>query len=58
MAKIYENIAVTLDSADRNIALLLAEYEKSLTAKTVSALLIDLTHQICTQLRSVLDRLA
>jgi hypothetical protein len=58
MPKIYENIAVTLDSADKNLGALVAEYEKSLNAKAVSAQLTDLTHQICTQLRSALDRIA
>lgn len=58
MAKIYENIAVTLDSAEENLSKLLAEYERSLTAKNVTAKAVDLTHQICMQLRSVLDRIA
>jgi hypothetical protein len=58
MPKIYENIAVTLDSAEKNLKALLSEYEKSLSARTVSAEATDFTHQICTQLRSVLDRTA
>ena len=58
MPKIYENIAVTLDSADENLTKLLAEYDRSLTAKNVTAKAADLTHQICMQLRSVLDRTA
>jgi len=58
MPKIYQNIAVTLDSADTNLKTLQSEYEKSLSAKSVSAAAIDLTHQICSQLRSALDRTA
>jgi hypothetical protein len=58
MPEIYENIAVTLNSADKNLNELLKEYEKSLSAKNVSAEAIDLTHEICTQLRSALDRTA
>jgi hypothetical protein len=58
MPKIYENIAVTLDSADNNVKSLLQEYDRSLSAKTVSAKAADLTHQICMQLRSTLDRTA
>lgn len=58
MPQIYENIAITLDSADKNVKTLLTEYKKSLGAKSVSAELTDLTHQICTQLRSTLDRIA
>jgi hypothetical protein len=45
---IYENISVTLKSADKNLKVLLGEYEKSLNAKSVSVEATDLTHQICT----------
>jgi hypothetical protein len=58
MPKIYENIAVTLDRADENVKAILLEYKKLLSAKTVSAEAADLTHEICTQLRSALDRIA
>lgn len=58
MSKIYENVAVTLDSADENLTKLMSEYKKALTERTVSAKAADLTHQICMQLRSVLDRIA
>jgi len=58
MPEIFENIAVTLNSADKKFKELLKEYEKSLSAKKVSAEATDLTHEICTQLRSALDRTA
>lgn len=58
MSKIYENIAVTLDSADEILTNLLSEYDRSLANKKVSVKAHDLTHQICTLLRSALDRAA
>ena len=58
MQKVYENIRVTLESADVTLAKLLKEYESALTAKSVSAKASDLTHLLCMQLRSALDRTA
>jgi hypothetical protein len=43
MAQIYENIVVTLDSANENLGKLLAEYERSITAKSVTPKATDLT---------------
>ena len=58
MAKIYENISVTLDGAADDIANLLKEYESSLSKKSVSAKASNLTHRICVELRNTLDRIA
>lgn len=58
MPDIYANIAVTLDSSDDNQKELIAEYERSLGEQRVTPKAADLTHQICMQVRSALDRLA
>lgn len=58
MAKIYENIAATLDRADEISIELLKEYDRCLGAKEVSARAKQLTHDVCAQLRSALDRIA
>ena len=54
----HANIAISLDRADELLADLMAEYNASLHAKEVSARAIQLTHEVCERLRSVLDRLA
>src|ERR1043166_854656 len=56
MAKVYENIALSLDRADTLLAELLTAYEKSLNQKTVSGDAIERTHDICDKLRGVLAR--
>jgi len=58
MPKVYENIAVTLDRADEILGDLLKEYDRSLHNKEVSAKAKQLTHDVCGQLRSALDRIA
>jgi hypothetical protein len=58
MAPIYPNLVVTLDRTDEILADLLQEYEKSLRMKAVSPKALQLTHEICEQLRGVLDRIA
>jgi hypothetical protein len=54
----YANLAVSLDRADELLKDLLAEFNKSLNEKKVSDRAIQLTHEICERLRSVLDRTA
>lgn len=58
MAKIHENIAAALDRADEISADLLKEYDRCLGAKEVGARAKQLTHDVCIQLRSALDRVA
>jgi len=55
---IYQNIAVTLATAERELKQLLAAYEASLSGQHVSVEAIQLTHDLCGHLRSVLDRIA
>lgn len=54
----HSNIKASLDRADELLKELLAEYNKSLHNKDVSARATQLTHEVCERLRSVLDRLA
>jgi hypothetical protein len=54
----YANLKLSLDRADELLKELLAEYEKSLGAKAVSDRAVQLTHDVCERLRSVLDRTA
>lgn len=54
----HANIAISLDRADELLAELMAEYNTSLQAKEVSGRAIQLTHEVCERLRSVLDRTA
>jgi len=53
-----DNIAMSLTRADELVTDLLAEYDKSLSSKEVSARAVHLTHEVCERLRSVLDRVA
>jgi hypothetical protein len=55
---VYENLELVLDTADRRLAELAAEIEKSLSSKTVSLEAVQLTHEVCEKLRSALDRVA
>jgi hypothetical protein len=55
---IHSNIAGTLDRADELLRDLLAEYDKCLAGHNVSQRAIQLTHEVCERLRSVLDRTA
>jgi hypothetical protein len=52
------NLAVSLDRADELLEELLAEYDRSLQSKAVSPRAVQLTHEVCERLRSVLDRVA
>src|SRR5262245_60643976 len=52
----YENIATTLARAEEHLAELLAEYGANLRNKEVTARALQLTHDACEKLRSVLDR--
>ena len=52
------NIAASLDRSDELLKELLAEYDRSLKDKAVSARALQLTHEICERLRSTLDRIA
>ena len=54
----YANLAASLDRADEVLRDLLTEYTKSLNEKKVSVRAVQLTHDICERLRSVLDRAA
>jgi hypothetical protein len=54
----YSNLAVSLERADELLKDLLEEYNKSLNEKKVSDRAVQLTHEICERLRSVLDRAA
>lgn len=54
----YENLSLLLDTADKRLAELKAEYEKSLAAKSISLEATQLTHEVCEKLRSALDRVA
>ena len=54
----HASIKGTLDRADELLADLKAEYERSLHAKAVSDRALQLTHEVCERLRSVLDRIA
>ncbi|MGH6770070.1 MAG: hypothetical protein ACRECO_13730 [Xanthobacteraceae bacterium] len=58
MPTIYENIETTLARADEILAELLQEYDNSLHKKEVTPKAKQLTHDICVQLRSALDRTA
>jgi hypothetical protein len=55
---IPSNIATTLSRADELLAELLAEYEACLQKQNVSGRAMQLTHEVCESLRSVLDRTA
>ncbi len=52
------NLAVSLDRADELLKELLAEYETCLRSKSVTDRAVQLTHDVCERLRSVLDRTA
>jgi len=52
------NIVTTLDRAEELLKDLLEEYETCLRSKSVSDRAIQLTHDVCEKLRSVLDRVA
>ncbi len=52
------NLAISLERADELLAELLGEYEQSLDRRTVSDRAVHLTHEICSLLRGVLDRIA
>jgi hypothetical protein len=52
------NLEITLATADKRLAELLAEYDVCLYTKAVSPNALQLTHDICGLLRSVLDRTA
>lgn len=54
----YANLEVSLDRADELLRELVTEYNKSLNEKKVSIRAVQLTHDICERLRSVLDRAA
>ena len=54
----HENIAGTLDRAEELYQELMAEYDRSLSEKSVRPRAIQLTHEVCERLRSVLDRVA
>jgi hypothetical protein len=58
MPKIYENIETTLKAAEKNLAALLSEYDQCLHKKSVTPDAKQLTHDICVQLKSALDRIA
>jgi hypothetical protein len=53
-----DNLAISLQRGDELLQELTNEYNKSLTQKEVSTRAVQLTHEICERLRSVLDRLA
>lgn len=52
------HIEGTLDRADELYQDLMAEYERSLSNKQVSDRAVQLTHEVCERLRSILDRTA
>lgn len=54
----HRSIEGTLNRADALLADLRAEYENSLQNQNVSDLALQLTHEVCERLRSVLDRTA
>ncbi len=53
----HANLSASLDRADELLKELLAEYDRSLRSKEVSTRAVQLTHEVCERLRSVLDRL-
>ena len=53
-----DNTAMSLTRADELLTDLLAEYDRSLASKEVSARAVHLTHEVCERLRSVFDRVA
>ena len=54
----HPNIATSLDRADELLQDLLAEYEACLRSRAVSDRAVQLTHDVCERVRSVLDRVA
>jgi hypothetical protein len=54
----YPNLKTSLDRADKLVLELQAAYEQSLNEKAVSDLAVQLTHEICSLLRGILDRVA
>ena len=54
----HSHIAGTLDRADELYQELMEEYDRSLREKNVRDRAIQLTHEVCERLRSVLDRTA
>lgn len=53
-----QNLKVSLDRAGELIGELRNEYDSSLKERQVSARALQLTHEVCERLRSVLDRVA
>jgi hypothetical protein len=49
------NLETSLDRADELMTALLAEYETCLRSKEVSGRAVQLTHDVCERVRSVLD---
>ena len=54
----HKDIAGTLERADELYQELMQEYERSLLDKNVSDRAVQLTHEVCERLRSILDRSA
>ncbi len=53
-----QNLSMSLDRADELLVDMLAEHQRALKGRQVSARGVHLTHEVCERLRSVLDRVA